>query len=141
MDHVAIMNKSWKLIPKVVSGEKKIESRWYQTRRAPWNNINTGDRIFFKNSGESVIAMADVSNVLQFIIKDKKDAQNILDKHAKDICLLNTDIENWKKLPKYCILVFLENAKYIDKPFQINKKGFGISTAWICVNNIKDILL
>lgn len=141
MQHIAIMNKSWKLIPKIVSGEKKIESRWYQTKRSPWNNIKTGDKIFFKNSGETVIATADVSSVLQFVIENEKDAQNILDKYAKDICLINTDIKNWKKLPKYCILIFLENAKYIDKPFQINKEGFGISTAWICVENIKSIIL
>lgn len=139
MQHIAIMNKSWELIPKVVSGEKKIESRWYQTRRAPWNNIKTGDMVFFKNSGEAVIASAEISKVIQFIIQNEKDAQNILDKYAKDICLLSTNIKDWKKLPKYCILIFLENAKYIDKPFQINKKGFGISTAWICINDVKKI--
>ncbi|MEI7477466.1 MAG: hypothetical protein WCJ81_02865 [bacterium] len=40
MDHVAIMKKSRKLIPKIVSGEKTIESRWYQTKRAPWNTVH-----------------------------------------------------------------------------------------------------
>ena len=56
MHHVAIMNKSWNLIPKIISGEKSIESRWYQTKRTPWDKIKAGDKIFFKNSGEAIIA-------------------------------------------------------------------------------------
>lgn len=53
MHHVAIMKPSWKLIPKILSGEKTIESRWYQTRRAPWNGIAAGDVVYFKDSGEA----------------------------------------------------------------------------------------
>lgn len=31
MEHVAIMRKSWGLTDKILSGQKKIESRWYKT--------------------------------------------------------------------------------------------------------------
>ena len=37
MEHLAIMKKSWKLLPKILKGEKKIEARWYVSRVCPWN--------------------------------------------------------------------------------------------------------
>jgi len=39
MDHVAIMNKKWKLIDSIIVGQKTIESRWYKFKRDPWNEI------------------------------------------------------------------------------------------------------
>lgn len=136
MDHVAIMNKSWKLIPKILSGEKSIESRWYQTKRTPWNKINKKDKIYFKNSGEPIIATATISNVLQFEIKSITDVTKIIKKYGKEICLVNNNPKTWNKLPKYCILIYLQKPKLIRTPFLINKKGFGIGTAWITTTNI-----
>jgi ASC-1-like (ASCH) protein len=125
------MNKSWNLIPKIVSGQKSIESRWYQTKRAPWNKIKIGDRVFFKNSSELVIASAEVSKVFQFELNDKYDAKNLIEKYNKKICLLNSNLDTWGKLPRYCILMFLKKAKYLDQPFKISKKGWGTGTAWL----------
>ena len=39
MDHLAIMNPKRKLIPKILSGEKTIESRRYMMKVAPRNKI------------------------------------------------------------------------------------------------------
>ena len=139
MDHVAIMNKSWQLIPKVISGEKKIESRWYQTRRTPWGKIFKNDTVYFKNSGEMITAKAVVSWVMQFELKGLSDAQIIVDKYGKEICLVNNNIKSWGSAPKYCVLIKLSGAELIKEPFQINKKGFGCSAAWLTVNDISKI--
>jgi len=32
MEHVAIMRKAWGLTDKILSGQKKIESRWYSVK-------------------------------------------------------------------------------------------------------------
>lgn len=122
MDHVAIMKKSLGFLPKIISGEKTIESRFYNSKRAPWGRVQSGDRIFFKNSGESVTVVAEVSKVLY---------ENP-DKYISLICL--------EKLPekKYPILIFLKDVKLI-KPFNVSKKGFGAMTAWITVDNIDKI--
>ena len=138
MDHVAIMKKSWGLIPKIVSGEKAIESRWYQQKRAPWNKITAGDTIFFKNSGEAVSTSATVERVLQFVIDGTQSIVPIIEKYGKKICLLNPDPAQWNKVPKYCILVELKNPQKI-KPFHINKKGFGSACAWLTIDNINKI--
>ncbi len=141
MNHIAILKKTWKLLPKIISVEKTIESRWYQTRRDPWNKIKKGDIVYFNNSGELVTVYSKVKEVKQFIIKDYIEAQKIVDKYGKDICLLNKDVKTWENCPKYCILVFLGKPNIIRKPFKINKKGYGISSAWLVVKNIKDITM
>ena len=66
MEHVAIMKRSWGLIPKILNGSKTVESRWYQRRYAPWNKIKKGEKIYFKDSAEPVTIKAEVSKVLQF---------------------------------------------------------------------------
>lgn len=65
MHHVAILRKSWKLIPKILSGDKTIESRWYQARFAPWDRIKAGDVVYFKDAGELITATAEVEKVEQ----------------------------------------------------------------------------
>jgi hypothetical protein len=138
MHHVAIMKKSWKLIPKILSGEKTIESRWYQTRRSPWNTIAAGDTVFFKNAGEAVTVQATVSRVLQYTLKNTADAVAIVQKYGKRICIINVDPKTWDTKPKYCVLVFLERPKQIS-PFTIEKAGFGISSAWLTIPHINRI--
>ncbi len=139
MYHIAIMNKSWKLIPKIISGEKTIESRWYQTKRAPWNRIQENDVVFFKDSGGPVIAKAIVSRVIQFTINNVIDANSIIKEYGDKICLIKKDVTKWDKLPKYCILIFLRDPQIIREPFFINKKGFGSGVAWMTVDNISKI--
>lgn len=138
MDHVAIMTPSWRLIPKILSGEKSIESRWYQTRRAPWNTVSIGDAVFFKDSGKPITASAIVSRVWQFEIGTTKDAEKIVAEFGQRICIINHDVKTWGKIPKYCILIELENPESIS-PFTINKQGFGTGIAWISVDSIEKI--
>lgn len=132
------MKKSWNLIPKILSGRKTIESRWYQTRRAPWDGAKAGDTVFFKNSGEPVIAKATISKVLQFEIKTAADAARVVRKYGKKICLLNNNPDTWERLPRYAILLFLEHPQRM-KPFAIDKRGFGVSNAWLTVSDVRTI--
>jgi hypothetical protein len=141
MEHLAIMKKSWKLLPKILSREKKIESRWYKSKYPPWNNIKVRDIIYFKDSGEPVTAKARVSKVIQFSDLNSKKVKEILNKYGKLDGLGINKIPKFYKMfkdKKYCILIFLENPKRI-KPFKINKKGFGMMSSWICVSNINKL--
>lgn len=140
MDHVAILSKKYKFLDKIISGEKIIESRWYVNRIAPWNKIKKGEIVYFKNSGEPVKAKTNVKKVLQFDLKHKR-IKDILSEFGKRIGFDSKDMNKWVELYKnknYCILMFLENPTKI-KPFKIDKKGFGISSAWLCANNINKI--
>ena len=140
MDHVAILSKKYGLLDKIISGEKTIESRWYVNRISPWNKIKKGEIVYVKNSGEPIIAKASVNKVLQFDLKHTK-VKDILSEFGKRIGFNSKDMNKWIEMYKnknYCILMFLENPTKI-KPFKINKKGFGINSAWLCINNINKI--
>jgi ASC-1-like (ASCH) protein len=141
MDHVAIMNKKLGSIPQILSCEKTIESRWYLSRKAPWHKVKKGDTIFFKNSGEPVTVKAKVKSVKEFEFLQPQKVREIL-KNYGAIGKLNFDnvqkTYQIYKNNKYCILVFLKNPTKV-KPFNINKSGFGISSAWLCVGRIASI--
>lgn len=141
MDHVAIMNKRWKLIPKILDRTKTIESRWYKAKIAPWDRIKPGDTVYFKNSGEPVTARAKVEKILQFSDLTQEKVSEIYRLYGKEIGADNDEIEAYivdKKGKRYCILVFLKEVQEVV-PFDINKKGFGISSAWMTVEDIEAI--
>jgi ASC-1-like (ASCH) protein len=141
MNHIAIMKKSWGLLPKIVSGEKKIESRWYKNKSAPWGKIEKGDIVYFKNSGEPISIKAKVGKVLRFESLNPKKVKQILNKYGKDDGIDENKIPNFYKLfknKKYCLLIFLKSHQKI-KPFNISKKGFGMMSAWLCVDDINKI--
>jgi len=141
MDHVAIMKKSWGLLPKIISGKKKIESRWYLSKRIPWDKVKKGDCIYFKNAGEKVGVKAVVRRVIQFEDLNPTKVKEILDKYGRLDGLEKENIPYFFELFKYkryCILVFLQSPQRI-KPFFINKRGFGAMSAWISVDNIEEI--
>lgn len=139
VEHLAIMKKSWKLTQKILSGEKKIESRWYISRRAPWGKIKEGEIIYFKDSGEPVTMKAEVEKILQFSDLMSEKVRKILDKYGKEIGIEDTTeaIERYKN-KRYCMLIFLRNPRKVE-PFRISKKGFGMMCAWISVDRISDI--
>ena len=141
MDHVAIMRKSWNLTHKILTGEKTIESRWYFNKYPPWDNIKPGETVYFKDSGEPVTIKARASKVLQFPNLTPQKVRKILDDYggADGIAIENVSkFFQQFKYKRYCILIFLKNAEKI-KPFFIDKRGFGMMSAWLTVENINHI--
>ncbi|MBI2084982.1 MAG: hypothetical protein HYT71_00545 [Candidatus Aenigmarchaeota archaeon] len=139
MDQIAIMKKSWGFAEKILDRRKTIESRWYSSKRLPWNRINRGDIVYFKNSGEPVRIKATVDKVMQFSNLTPGAVMKLLKKYGKADGI--EDIDKFYKFfinKKYCILVFLSNPKPV-KPFGVDKKGFGAMSAWISVPDISRI--
>lgn len=141
IDHVAIMKKSWGLVPKIISGEKKIESRWYKNKSAPWGKIKKGDAVYFKNSGEPISVITKVEKVISFSDLTPRKVKDILNEYGKEDGIEKDKIPEFFKLfkdKKYCLLIFLNNPKQIE-PFEINKAGFGTMSAWLIVEKIDRI--
>lgn len=141
MQHLAIMKKSWGLTEKILSGKKKIESRWYSVRYRPWNSIKAGETIYFKNSGEPVNLKAQVSRVMQFSSLNPGKVREILDKYGEGDGIEKEKIPEFFqrfKDKKYCLLIFLKNPKRIE-PFQVNKAGYGMMSSWISLDDISKI--
>jgi ASC-1-like (ASCH) protein len=135
------MKKSWGLTQKILQGTKKIESRWYLARRSPWDRIKKGETVYFKDSGDLVRIKAEVDKVLQFADLSPSRVEEILDEYGDDDGLEKRDIPEFLKRfkdKKYCLLIFLKNPREI-KPFNIDKTGFGMMSAWITTDNISKI--
>lgn len=141
MDHVAIMKKSWGLLPKILSGEKTIESRWYLTRRAPWGQIQAGDTVYFKDAGEPVSVVARVKRAIALTHLSPEKVSRILGAYGDEDGIEKSRIPEFFKLfkdKKYCLLIFLENPREIS-PFEIDKSGFGLMSAWLTVDSVEQI--
>ena len=141
MEHVAIMRKSWGLTQKILSGKKKIESRWYKVKYAPWDRIKFGEIVYFKDSGEPVTIKTEVEKVIQFSDLTPEKVREILYQYGQADGLGIDKIPEFFgmfKDKKYCMLIFLKNPQKII-PFEIDKSGFGAMSAWISVDNISRI--
>lgn len=141
MDHIAIMQKSWGFTEKIATGQKTIESRWYNVKYAPWGGISPGDSIYFKNTGEPITIQAEVKKVKYFSDLTPKRVQTILEHYGKEIGIDEQEIAKFFEMFKhksYCILIYLKGARYIE-PFEINKQGFGTMSSWISVESITKI--
>lgn len=141
MHHIAIMKKQWGLIPKILSKEKTVESRWYKNKVTPWNKIKVGDTLYFKESGKPVTVKVKVIKVEQFEVKSNTHALEIMQKRAKaDLGTnsLSEEIKDYILNKNYAVFVYFNNVVQI-KPFEINKKGFGLQAAWLTLPNIDTI--
>lgn len=141
MEHIAIMKKSWGLTKKILSGEKKIESRWYKVKHPPWDMINADETVYFKDSGEPVAIKAEVEKVIQFSNLTPYKVKEILDEHGQaDGLGIDKTPEFFEmfKDKNYCILVFLKNPQRIE-PFEIDKTGYGYMSAWITIEDVYKI--
>jgi len=141
MEHVAIMRKSWGLTPKILTGKKKIESRWYKVKYPPWGRIKSGEIVYFKDSGEPVTVKAEVEKVIQFSNFTPKKVKEILDKYGKEDGLGIDEIPRFFKMfkdKKYCVLVFLKNPQKVE-PFEIDKADFGAMSSWLVTEDVNKI--
>ncbi|MCA9389773.1 hypothetical protein KC571_00025 [candidate division WWE3 bacterium] len=140
MDHVAILNKQWKIIPKLLNRQKTIESRWLKNRSAPWDRVRAGDVVYFKEAGEPVTLRAEVSGVEQYESLTSEKIKEIISLYGGEgkIFLNNPDNLDWFLPKRYCILIFIKNVSEID-PFHIDKLGYGTGAAWMCVGDINAV--
>src|SRR3989338_9548949 len=141
MDHLAILDAKRKLLEKILRKEKTVESRWYVHKKAPYQTIEKGEIVYFKETGKSVTAKARVSQVLFFDKLYSKKVREILNDYGREIGFDETAKKNAfekYKNKKYCTLIFLSNVEEI-KPFAVDKTGYGLMCAWITVKNIRDI--
>jgi len=141
MEHVAIMKKSWGLAPKILSGQKKIESRWYKVKYAPWDRIKSGEVVYFKDSGEKVALKAEVEKVMQFSSLTPQKVKEILSRYGEEDGIEKEKIPEFFEMfkdKKYCMLVFLKNPQEVE-PFEIDKSGFGAMSAWLTVEDVSRI--
>jgi hypothetical protein len=50
-------------VPALPHGEKRIETRFYRSRRSPYGQIEVGDSVHFKRSGGGLVGSTEVTSV------------------------------------------------------------------------------
>jgi hypothetical protein len=137
MDHVAIFAKKRRLLPRILTGEKTVESRWYKHPKTPYRNISKGDTIYLKDSGDPITAKAKVSKVIFHDNLTRQLFDNIIAEYGKHICI-NESYWTHVKDKRLVTLIFLKDIQQVP-PFHIDKTGFGMMAAWLTVDSISRI--
>jgi ASC-1-like (ASCH) protein len=133
MDHLAILQEPYFSL--IISGKKTIESRWYLTKRAPWNKMRQGEIIYLKPSSKPVLAKCVVKTVHQFDDLTPLKVKKIIADFPGVAFVNKEKAFEHNKFKKYCILIEFQDLEMI-MPFDIDKSGFGNQSAWICVDSI-----
>ncbi len=141
MEHIAIMEKSWGLLPRILTGEKTVESRWLKYRCPPFNAVRSYDHVYFKDSGGPVWLKARVIKVLQFEDLSPYKVEKLLKRWALENGIRKAEIPKFFQVlrdKRYCVLIFLGDVETV-KPFQVDKSGFGAQAAWISVEDVNQV--
>ncbi len=119
MKHLAVVRQPFYDL--IINKTKTIESRWSLNKCAPYEKINKGDIIFFKQPGKMATATAQVKDVKFFELTPSL-ADEIKKKYGKEIGTEKfNDWETYRN-KKFLTLIWLENVKRIE-PRAFNKKG------------------
>jgi len=122
--HLVILKKPY--LDAILSGRKRIESRFTKTRRPAFGRVFPGDKLFFKISSGPVCATATVAEVKNFESLTPEKIIELKGQYNHDIG--GTD-EYWqsKMDSRFGYLVRLRNVKPIE-PVRIHKKDW---RAWV----------
>jgi len=122
--HLVILKKPY--LDAILSGKKKVESRFSKSRRNFLNSIKAGDLLFLKQSSGPVCATARIEKAKLF---ENLTAKKILEIKQQFNGLICGDEDFWQSALdcRFATLVKLTDVKRIE-PVRINKKDW---RAWV----------
>jgi ASC-1-like (ASCH) protein len=129
--HLVILRRGY--LEAVLKGQKTIESRFTVNRRAYWNKILYGDRLFIKQSSGPVCATAKVTKVRYYENLTPEKIERLKSQYNQQI--QGTD-EYWrsKRDCRYGVLVWVGKVKPIE-PVWIDKRDW---RAWVVLSEKED---
>lgn len=105
--HLAVMRQPY--LDYVLSGEKKVESRFSKVPCAPYKKVKKGDIIVFKETGGPLRAVSMVIDVSFFGNIDSRKNMTLLLGH-KDELMISDDFIEKKKDSKYVSIMYLDKV-------------------------------
>jgi ASC-1-like (ASCH) protein len=117
--HLAVFTEPFLTL--VCNGEKKIESRFSQSKIAPFEKISKGDIVLMKESGGCVKAVFVVGEVKFYTYLNESRLKEIQANYGKFICS-QYDSEFWESRAKanFATLIEIKQFKKL-KPFYTKK--------------------
>jgi len=122
--HLVILKKPY--LEAILTGRKRVESRFSKTRRYAFGRVLPGDKLFFKISSGPVCAVATVAAVKNFENLTPRQIAKI--KQQYNHCIAGSDAY-WRSRTncKFGFLVWLKDVRAIE-PVRIRKKDW---RAWV----------
>ncbi len=133
MIHIAILMKPY--LDLIISGRKTIESRLTKTNRLPFDSIETGERIYFKQSSGPFRATALVDQVLCLDALTPQRIKRLQQIYNDAICGAD-DFWEWKHDSNFASLIWLRAVEPISFGPEINPQR-GI--AWLGLDDKHDV--
>lgn len=123
--HLAIFSKD--AVQRIFSGEKTIETRFSESRIAPFGRVSIGDLVYIKPSGEDIAGQFTVKKVISIEGLEKSDLFLIQNEYLKQISFgsMTKDQEYFqlKSKARFGTLIFIDRVeRFITAPVKINKK-------------------
>ncbi len=116
MIHVAVLLKPYHDL--ILRGQKTVECRLTKDARDPFENVEPGDRIYFKISSGPFAATAIVDHVLFESNLTPRRVNEIRRDYNDQICG-EPKFWNWKRDARFCTLIWLKDIAPIDTGPQI----------------------
>jgi hypothetical protein len=103
--HVAIVEP--RFARALLSGRKRIESRFSRRRRLPYGHVSRGDQVYFKLSGNRVIGRTRIALVEQFDDLTPAAMTSLRKRYNTDI-LAPPTYWHARRHSRYGVLIWLE---------------------------------
>lgn len=123
--HLAIFDKN--TLNQILKGHKTIESRFSQKKIPPFGQINVGDTVYLKQTGEEIIGQFLVKQVVFFDHLGKKEWEIIKTHYWPQISFgdekLDQKFIESHQSAKYATLIFIDKVEqFITPPVKIRKR-------------------
>jgi hypothetical protein len=126
--HLAIFNEPFCSL--LLSGQKKVESRFSVNRISPFGKVNSGDVIFVKESAGPIVGYFIASFTDYIQINSIADLRKIEEKYGAQICSdANKTFWQDRKETKYASLIGVEGVRTIC-PIEIQKRD---RLSWVVI--------
>ncbi len=106
--HLAIVDSHTATL--ILEGKKLIETRFSQTKQAPFGQIRSGDTILIKKTGGSVVGTARASRIHFYSRLTSADIQALKEDY-NDMIQADRDFWESKKNSKYATFVYLTDIR------------------------------
>jgi ASC-1-like (ASCH) protein len=129
--HLVILKRTY--LNAILTGRKRIESRFTKTKRPAFGRVLPGDKLFLKVSSGPVCATATVKAVKYFQDLTPRQIAEITEQYNNDI---GGSDQYWRSKAncRFGFLVWLGDVQEI-KPVRINKKDW---RAWVVLTQKED---
>jgi ASC-1-like (ASCH) protein len=118
--HLAICTEP--LLSLMLSGEKKVESRFSKNKIAPYEKVAKGDLVILKRSGGEVVGSCVVHKVVFVEIKNKKIFIELKKKYSRSICA-DADSHFWSQRTSARYASFIWLGKVIQEKITVHSSG------------------